>query len=53
MIDTIRSYIVFVLLHQWNPIPKEGIELLEKEWVNKPTRGLKLKVYRKICELNK
>lgn len=53
MIDFIKTYVRFVILHRWNKIPKENLEILEHNWKNKPTSGLKYWVYNKVKKLNK
>jgi hypothetical protein len=53
MIDLIKTYIIFVVLSKWNKIPKEGFELLDNHWSNKPQSGLKLWLYNKIKSANK
>jgi hypothetical protein len=48
MMDFIKTYIKYIVLHRWNKISKEGIDLLEQHWKNKPTKGLKLWLYNKV-----
>lgn len=52
MIDFIKTYIVFILLHKWNKLSKENFDILEKHWTNKPTNGLRYWVYNKVKEKN-
>ena len=42
MIDFLKTYVKYILLHRWNKVPKESIDLLEEHWKNKPTNGVKL-----------
>ena len=53
MIDWIRTYIKFVLLHRWNKVSQEGFEMLDEHWEYKPTKGINLWLYNKIKEINR
>lgn len=53
MIDIVKTYIKFILLYRFNKIPKEGIELISKHWINKPKNGFKKHIYNKIMNKNK
>jgi hypothetical protein len=48
VIDFIKTYVKYILLHKWNKISKEGIDLLDEYWENKPTKGIKLWLYNKV-----
>jgi len=48
MMDFIKTYIKYIVLHRWNIISKEGFDLLEEHWKNKPTKGIKLWLYNKL-----
>ena len=52
MIDWIRTYIKFVLLHRWNKVSEEGLKMLDEHWQHKPTKGIKLWLYNKIKLIN-
>ena len=52
MIDWIRTYIKFVLLHKWNNVSEEGLKMLDEHWQHKPTNGIKLWLYNKIKLIN-
>lgn len=51
--DFIKTYIKYVLFHRWNKLSEESINLLEQDWKNKPTKGIKLWLYKKIIKINK
>jgi hypothetical protein len=53
MIDWIRTYIKFVLLHRWNRVSQEGFGMLDEHWEYKPTKGINLWLYNKIKEINR
>lgn len=50
MIDFVKTYITYVLFKK--PIPKEGFDLANKHWKNKPKKGCKLWLYNKIKKIN-
>ncbi len=52
MLDFLKTYIKYILLHRWNKVPKEGVALLEKHWKNKPNSGIKLWLYNKVKSKN-
>lgn len=52
MIDNLKTVFKFIFLHKWNKIPKEGVELLETHWKNKPKKGIKKIIYKIILKLN-
>ena len=52
MIDFINTYVKYILLHKWNMVSKESIDLLDKHWKKKPTKGVKLWLYNKIKTKN-
>jgi len=52
-VDLTKTFIKYVLFHQWNRVPKESIELLENQWKGKPKSGAKLWMYNLIKYLNK
>lgn len=45
MIDFIKTYIRFFLLHKWNKISHDAFDVLEENWTNKPTSGMKKWLY--------
>lgn len=51
--DFIKTYIKYVLLHRWNKLSEESINLIEQHWKNKPKNGMKLWLYKKIIKINK
>lgn len=52
MIDFLKTYVKYILLHKWNKVPKESIDLLEEQWESKPTNGINLWLYSKIKYIN-
>lgn len=48
MIDFLKTYIVFILLHRWNKVSEEHFDFLEKYWDEKPTKGIELWLYNKV-----
>jgi hypothetical protein len=52
MIDFLKTYVKYILLHRWNKVSKESIDLLEEHWKNKPTNGVKLWLYNKVKSKN-
>lgn len=48
MIDFIKTYVKYILLHRWNKVSKQSIDLLEEHWKNKPTKGVKLWLFNKV-----
>lgn len=52
MLDFIGTYVKYILLHRYNKVSKESIELLDQHWKNKPTKGVKLWVYNKVRTIN-
>jgi len=52
MIDFLKTYFKYILLHRWNKLSKESIDLLEEHWKNKPTNGVKLWLYSKVKSKN-
>jgi hypothetical protein len=53
MIDWIRTYIKFVLLHKWNRVREDKLKMLDDHWQYKPTKGLRLWLYNKVKNINK
>ena len=53
MIDLLKTYIRYVLLHRFHKISKEGICFIEKNFKKKPKKGIKKKLYDKIILTNK
>ena len=53
MIDVIKTYFKYVLLHRWNHVDEEHLKMLDENWIYKPTKGLKLWVYNKVKKINK
>jgi hypothetical protein len=51
MIDFIKTYIKYALLHKWNPVSAEAFALLDEHWTQKPT-GAKLWLYNLIKRIN-
>ena len=52
IIDNIKTFFVFVILHKFNKVPKESLDILETNWYNKPRKGLSLWIYNTIKRLN-
>ena len=52
-VDLAKTFIKYVLLHRWNRVSKESIELLENEWKGKPKSGAKLWMYNLVKWINK
>lgn len=52
MIDFLKTYVKYILLHRWNKVSKESIDLLDEHWKNKPTNGVKLWLYNKVKSKN-
>jgi hypothetical protein len=52
MVDSIKTYIKYVLFHKWNKLNTEQINFLQTHWKHKPTKGLKLWVYNKVIKIN-
>jgi hypothetical protein len=48
MIDFLKAYVKYILLHRWNKVSNESFNLLEEHWKNKPTNGAKLWLYNKV-----
>jgi hypothetical protein len=52
MIDWIKTYIKFVLLHRWYKVDEEKFKMLDDNWQYKPTKGLRLWLYNKVKKIN-
>ena len=52
MIDFIKTYVKYILLHKWNKVSVESIELLDAHWEKKPSKGPKYWLYNKIKSIN-
>lgn len=53
MIDIIKTYIKYVLLHRFNKVNKQAFNFLDKHFMNKKHTFLKVKLYNKIKKINK
>jgi len=52
IIDILKTYIKYILLHRWNKIDVWRLELLESYWGNRPTKGARRWLYDKVREKN-
>jgi hypothetical protein len=52
MIDLIKTYFKYVLLHRWNKVGKQHFDWLDDHWQHKPTKGLRLWLYNKVKKIN-
>jgi hypothetical protein len=53
MIDLIKTYFKYVLLHRWNKVGEEHFDWLDNHWQHKPSKGLRLWLYNKVKNINK
>lgn len=53
MINIIKTYIKYILLHRFNKLNNETFDLLDKHFMNKKHSFLTVKLYNKIKRINK
>lgn len=46
-----KTIIKFIILHRWNKISSDGIDIINK-WKNKPTKGIRKIVFDYVVKLN-
>ncbi len=52
LLDILKTYIKYVLLHRWNKIGKITFDILDEHWALKPTKGVRLWMYNKVKSKN-
>jgi hypothetical protein len=52
LLDILKTYIKYVLLHRWNKIDKITFDILDEHWALKPTKGVRLWMYNKVKSKN-